>query len=59
MPAQLTEILHVPLTPALRRDIEQQAQAEAQTMASIGRRALIIGLAVLKQQALQNEVRHG
>lgn len=53
---RLTASMNIPLTPALKAEIEALARAEALKPRTTARRLILLGLAA---QKMQNEVRYG
>jgi hypothetical protein len=53
----LSSDIHIPLTPSLRRQIDELARAEALKPATTARRLLLAGLAA-QQKAMSAEVHH-
>lgn len=53
---QLTDDIHVPLWPTLRRQIDDMARADAVKPATKARQLILAGMAA--QQSAQSEVRY-
>lgn len=52
----MTEEIHIPMPPSLRRQIDDLARAEALKPATTARRLILLGLAA--QKSMQSEVRY-